>query len=238
MPVILQNDHSEGDDKAVGGAAGDHIHLMFLERSIEQSQIHDARFAREFEAVGTRQSTIAVGTFHEFITEAGAPLGAMRRHVRDGAQPEALCILAANHDGEGIVESERRANLKSEAIAVAVSNGTVDRVSVIRGTLSEDGLEGRSGIFGVQIHLTGQQCLVTDQRATQVEPAIDLQGRMHFDLLGQQLIARMICSVKFLEPVTTVLERPRRQPASVAKAPPSKLRASRLVRRIATFRRP
>src|ERR1700676_5580642 len=45
--------------------------------------------------------------------------------------------------------------------------------------------------------------------------------------------ARMICSVKFFEPTTAVFWRERWQPASVTKAPPSNVRASRLVRRAA-----
>src|SRR5579872_4988995 len=51
MAVILQDDHSEGGDEPVRGTAGDHIHLMFLERSVEQAEIHDAGGGGELQSV-------------------------------------------------------------------------------------------------------------------------------------------------------------------------------------------
>src|SRR5437588_9868956 len=49
--------------------------------------------------------------------------------------------------------------------------------------------------------------------------------------------ARMICSVKFFDPATTVFGRTRRQPAIVATPPPSSVSASLLVRRAVIFAR-
>src|SRR5438309_8350401 len=130
VAVVLQDNHSEGDDEAVGGIAGDHIDLMFLECSVEQAQIHDARRGGELQSIGARQARVTVGAFHEFVTKTGAPSGSVSDEVRDGAQFEFLRVFIANHNGKRIVESERRANLKTEAIPVGISNRAVDRLGV------------------------------------------------------------------------------------------------------------
>ena len=111
----------------------------------------------------------------------------MSDEVRDGAQFEFLRVFIANHNGKRIVESERRANVKTEAIPVGISNRAVDRLGVIGGRFGQDGGESRARIFGVEVHLSGEHGAVADKRAAQIQPAIDPQGCMGFDLLGQQL---------------------------------------------------
>ena len=46
----------------------------------------------------------------------------------------ALGVFAADHDGEGVVEAERRANVEIEAVAIGVANGVVDGGGIVRGS--------------------------------------------------------------------------------------------------------
>src|SRR5690242_787972 len=133
MAVIFEDDHSERDDEPIGRTAGDHIYLMFLERPVKQTEIHDVRRRRELQAIDARQTWIAVRAFHELVAESGAPLRRMRNEIRDSVEFELLRVFTANHDGKGIVESKRRTNFKSKTIAVGIANLMVDRPSIIGG---------------------------------------------------------------------------------------------------------
>src|SRR5207302_991612 len=187
VAVIVQYDHTKRDNESVGRTAGDNIHLMFLERPVEQTEIHDAGRGSKLQSVDARQARVAVGTLHEFVAKSGAPSCSVRDQVRDGAQLEARGIFTANDDREGIVESERRADFKTEAIPVGISNRPVDRVRIVGRGFAQYSREGRAGIFSVEVHLPGEHRSMAYKRAPQVEPTINSQTRVGFDLLRQQL---------------------------------------------------
>src|SRR5690348_18386454 len=83
-------------------------HLMRFEGAIEQAEVHNARGSGEFKAIGLHEPVIAIRTLHEFVSEAGPPGGRVWSSLRNRAQLMAARIRAANHDGETVVEPERR----------------------------------------------------------------------------------------------------------------------------------
>ena len=74
MPVICEDEEVEGENQAIGGIAGGHVDLMFFQGRSQQAEIHDAWRRCKVKTIGRGQSRVAIGTFHEFISEAGMPL--------------------------------------------------------------------------------------------------------------------------------------------------------------------
>ena len=52
VAIVVEDGEPERLDGAVGGVGGDHVHLVRVERAVEQAQVHGARRLGEFEAVG------------------------------------------------------------------------------------------------------------------------------------------------------------------------------------------
>ena len=75
VAVVVEDGHVQGYDQAVGGVAGYYVDLLFFQGAVEEAQVHDFGVAGEGQAVGVGQAAIAVGALHEFVAEAGAPLG-------------------------------------------------------------------------------------------------------------------------------------------------------------------
>ncbi len=114
VAIVLQNKQIQRGDKAVGDVSCGQIDLFVLERAGEQAQVHDARGLGETQAVGGGQALVAVGTLHELVAESGAPLRSVGGGLRDGLQAEPAGVVAADLDGEGVIESERLADREIE----------------------------------------------------------------------------------------------------------------------------
>src|SRR6202142_2548738 len=107
--VVTEHEQVERGDEAVGRVAGDEVNLGVLESAGEEAEVHDAGRGGEAQAVGCDQALIAVGTLHEFVAESGTPLRSVGGGLRKRLQMQAAGVVAANLDGEGIVETEWRA---------------------------------------------------------------------------------------------------------------------------------
>src|SRR5580658_8947298 len=115
--IVAEDDQAKRGDQPVSGIACYDVHLLLLQSAIQQAQIHDARLSDEAEAVSLCPAAIAVRTLHELVPEARTPLRRVGHHVGDHTEMQAPGILAADDDRERVVEAERRADVKMEAVA-------------------------------------------------------------------------------------------------------------------------
>src|SRR5215469_7965829 len=128
MTIVLQNEQIEGGDEAIGGVAGDQIYLLVLQGPRQQTKIHDARRLGKMQVIGGNQSLEAIGPLHEFVAKAGAPMRRVGGSFGDGCQMQAASIVAANFNGEGVVEAERRTDCQMKTAGVLTLHHVVDLV--------------------------------------------------------------------------------------------------------------
>src|SRR5260370_39753363 len=95
-------------------------------------------------------------------------------------------MFGTNDDGKSIVEPKRRTNFKSETIAVSIPDCAVDRLGIVGRRFAQHSGQSRTGIFHVKVHLAGEHGLMADECSAEIEPAIDSQGYVRFDLLRQE----------------------------------------------------
>src|SRR5439155_1969357 len=114
-----------------------------------------------------------VRALQELVTEPRPPGARQPGDVRDAPQAVSSGVGAANQDGERVVEPEGREPAQSEARGILALDYAGDAIAIAhRGVLQDRG-EGRARILGVQVDLPGEDRLVTDERAPQVEPPLD-----------------------------------------------------------------
>ncbi len=169
MFVVFENEQVQRGDQAVGGVAGDQIDLLVFQGAGQQAQVHDLRRAGEMQAVGGGKSFVAVGTLHEFVAETGAPLWSVRRGLRDGFQAEAASVVAANFDGESVVEAEWRAHGEVEALHIFRLDLVVDFFMIGAGLFFQDCGESGAGVFGIDIDAACENGLVANVSAGEIE---------------------------------------------------------------------
>src|SRR5438045_3240011 len=103
---------------------------MIFERAGEEAEVHDAWRRGETQAVGCDQALVAVGTLHEFVAEACAPLRSVRGGLGERLQMQTASVLASNLDGKSVIEAERRAERQVEAIFVFRLDAVVNCLSI------------------------------------------------------------------------------------------------------------
>src|SRR5437868_2700344 len=104
LPFILQHEKIEGGNEPVRRIACNYVYLFLLERSRQQSQIHDSRRSSETQIVSRHQSFVTIGTFHELVAKARAPFWRVCGRLRDGLQMKAPRIFSANLNRKRVVE--------------------------------------------------------------------------------------------------------------------------------------
>src|SRR5580693_9418169 len=182
MFVVFEDKQVERGNQAIGSVAGDQIDLLVLQGASEKAEIHDLRRGGEVQAVGGHQSFVAIGTFHEFVTESGAPLRSVGSGLRDGFQTQAAGVVAANFDGESVVEAERCAHGQIEALLIFGLNLAVNAFAISIRLFLQDGGEGSAGIFRINIDTAGEDGLLADESASEIKAALDRKMSLGFDL--------------------------------------------------------
>ena len=98
---------------------------------------------------------------------------------------QAARIVAANYDGKGIVESQRRHHLKSESPFVLrfhfIEYG---RRTAFDGVV-QDGGECGASVFDVSVNASREQGLLADEAASKIKTPLDVQVRARFEMLGE-----------------------------------------------------
>src|SRR6266852_3532126 len=162
-------------NQSVGGIPGDDIHLVFLERAVNQTQIHHVRLDGKAQMVSLRPSPVAVGALEEFVPHADAPARRNGRNVGYRAQMFAAGVFAAHHHREGVVEAERLGHFEAKPLGVSGLYPAIHRS------------RRRSRIFGVKVNLPRAQGLMTHQRAAKIHFAFDGDAGARLDVLGEKL---------------------------------------------------
>src|SRR6266478_5391584 len=96
-------------------------------------------------------------------------------------------IITAHHHGERIIESERRHHFhtKSRTILVLYAMKYRRRIGLRR--FMQDRGESRACVFGIKIDFPGDERLMTQQSATEINAPLHMQRRMCLNLLREQL---------------------------------------------------
>src|SRR6185369_10131212 len=130
MFVVFKHEQVEGRNQPVSHVAGDQVNLMVLKRASEQAEIHDARRRGEMQAVGRDQALVAVGTLHEFVSEARPPLRSVRSGLRNRLQMQAAGIVAPNFNGKSVVESKWRPQRQMKTFLVFRVHALINGLAV------------------------------------------------------------------------------------------------------------
>src|SRR5208282_558234 len=191
MMVILQHKQVEGRNQSIGIVPGNQIHLPVFERPSNQPQIHDARRLREAQAVACDQALVSIRTLYELISKTGAPLRRKRGRLGQRLQVQAARVLAADHHGEGVVKSERWSHGEAELRFVALLHASINFQLVaaalpVARLFFENRRQRGAGIFRVDVDSSGEDCLLANERASQIEAALHGQMSPAFDDLSEQ----------------------------------------------------
>ncbi len=212
VAVVLESDKAEGINEAVGRVAGDDVHLMIDEGTINKAEVHDFGRSCEMEIVAVAPAAEAVGALEKFVADARAPLGGKGRNVGDFLQMEILRVIAADDHGESVFEAEGLSDFEMEALGVELFDAMVNGVRIALRGFVEDGGESGAGVLDVKIELAGFESFVDEERAAEIRLALDGDAGFGFNVLGEKFgilasmcwarsSARMTCSVKNFEPM-------------------------------------
>jgi hypothetical protein len=187
VEVVDKRNEAERVNEAVGGVAGDNVHLMVEEGAVNEPEIHDVGRRREAERVAITPAAEAVGALEEFIADADAPFRSEGSDVGYFLQMKALGVFGADDHGERIFEAERLGDFELETLGVKLFDAAVDRVGIALGGFVEDGGEGRAGVFDVEVEVSREKSFVDEERAAEIGFADDGNAGAGFDVLGEQL---------------------------------------------------
>src|SRR5258708_29190792 len=155
VAVVFEGDEAEGIDEAVGGVAGDDVDLMINEGAVDESEVHDFGGSGEAEAVIFAEAGKTVGALEEFVADAGAPFRGYGDDIGDFLQMEIFGVVAADNHGEGVFATEGLGEFEMEAVGVELLDAVVDGVRIALRSFVEDGGEGRTGVFDIEVELAG-----------------------------------------------------------------------------------
>src|SRR2546430_156242 len=108
-----------------------------------------------------RKAGIAIGARHEILAEAGAPLPRVRGGVRNRFQVEAPRVFAAHQNRERVIETKLRADFKVEFFRVFTLDLIVNSFRIGDRLMMKNRGESSTGVFGIEIDLSGSQCGVS-----------------------------------------------------------------------------
>src|ERR1700686_1508235 len=159
---------------------------MILESAGEKAEVHDARWRGETQAVSRYQPLVAVRALHELVTEPGAPLLSVRCCLRESVQVKAPRVLATNCDSKSVVEAKRMAEGQVGPALIFGFDAIVNRFSIRPGGFLQYGRECGAGVFGIDVNASGENALVRDVSAAQIETTLDRELRFVLDLLRDE----------------------------------------------------
>lgn len=198
MAVVFEGEDGKSVEGAIGGIAGDDVHLMSEKRAIEEAEVHNGGSRGEMEVVAIAPAAEAVGALEEFVADAGAPLGSESGDVGGGAEMQAIGVLAADDHGEGIFKTERLGQLKRKALSILLFDAAVDGGGAIRaGGFVENGGESGAGVLDVEIEIAGEKSFVDEERAAEVGFADDGDAGAGFNVLSEKFGKNDLLGEKF-----------------------------------------
>ena len=186
VEVVGERNETQRINEAVGGVAGDDVHLMVEEGAINKAEVHDARRSRESKSVAIAPAAEAVGAFEKLIADADAPSGSKRRNVREFLQMQVPGVIGTNDHGERIFKAERFRNFQMKALGVELLDAAVNGGGIALRGFVEDGGEGRAGVLDVEVEVSCEKSFVNEERATEIGLANDGNAGAGFDVLREE----------------------------------------------------
>src|ERR1017187_3089328 len=192
--VILQDDELGTRQHSIGCVGGGHLNPFTLKGRIEQSEVHRHRGPGQAQPVGLNQPVQAVGPLGELVSHTQAPRpgaaprlaeslqalvpGAARRYRHGGA--------GAYHQGEGVVEPERREPLDAPG-PMALPDALERYLRVLDGRLLQHGRERGPGVLGIQVDGAAFQRFVSQQGTSEIEFPVHFEAQAPFDMARYDL---------------------------------------------------
>src|ERR1700686_1872470 len=121
----------------MGIVPGNDIDLPFFECPRNQAEIHDARRFREAQAVAGDQTFVSIGTLHELIPKARAPLRSKRSGLRQRLKVQLASVVAADHHRKGVVKAKRWPDAEAELCFIALLHASINFLLVAARLLFE-----------------------------------------------------------------------------------------------------
>ena len=187
VAVVFEGDEAEGVDEAVGGVAGDDVHLMIHERTVDEPEVHHFGRLGEMEIVAVAPAAEAVGALEEFIADAGTPFWRGPSDVGKFLQMEILRVVASDDHRECVFEAQRLSDFEMESLGVKLLDAMVDGARIALRRFIQHGCQSGAGVLDVEIELAGEQRFVHEEAAAQVRFSNDGDAGFGFDVLGEQL---------------------------------------------------
>ncbi len=187
VAIIFEGDEMEGVDQAVRGIAGDDVDLMIDEGAVEEAEVHNVWRSGEMERVTIAPAGETVGSLEEFVANTGAPLGSDRSEVGHGVEVEGLRVVLADDHGESVFEAEGFGEVKIKFLGVLLFDAVIDLSGrVLAGGFVEDGGQGGTGVFDVEVKISGEEGFVDEKSAAEIGFAVHRDVGAGFDVLGEE----------------------------------------------------
>src|SRR5207302_5235612 len=119
-----------------------------------------------------REPGETVFALEELVSETGPDLR-VRRQVGDLRDVQARRVVAAHDEREGVLETEGSRPDEVPAPSILLRDFGSDDLRFRDGFSGEDRGECGPGVLRIEAELAGLQGLMTDERAAQVQPAVD-----------------------------------------------------------------
>src|SRR5450755_847286 len=181
VAIVFEDYEVERVDDAIGGVARDDVDFMVLQGTVNEVEVHDAGLLVEVQAVTLAPALESVGALEKFEADAGAPLCSQRNNVRGALQVQTLGVVSANDHGESVFETERLGDREIETLGVELLDALVDRGGISGGRLVENSVEGRAGVFHVEIDFASLHGFVDEESTAEIGFAFDVDAGTRFD---------------------------------------------------------
>jgi hypothetical protein len=186
MAIVFKGDQAKRINQAVGGIAGDDVHLMLDEGAVDEAEVHDAGPPGEMEGVTFAPAAETVGALEEFVADPDAPLGSERRDIGNAVEVEILGVAAADDHSECVCEAERFGDFEVETLGIELLDAIVDGGGIACRRFVEDGGEGGAGVLDVEVELAGLESFVDEESAAEIGLADDRNAGAGFNVLGEK----------------------------------------------------
>ena len=121
------------------------------------------------------------------------------RGLAQGGQVQAAGVVSTNDHGEGIFKAQRLRDGDVVARGVEAADGVENGLGIPIDGLLEDRGEGRAGVFDVGVDAAGDERLMADVTAGEIEAAFNFEIGLGFDLLSEEftedyLLGEVFCA--------------------------------------------
>src|SRR5215471_2665119 len=86
---------------------------------------------------------------------------------------QAARIIAANFNGEGVVEAQGRTDCQVKTAGVLTFHPVIDLVGFISRLLLQDRGQSGTGVLGINVNTAGENALLADESPREIEATVD-----------------------------------------------------------------